>query len=216
MTNSPVQLAVLDIETSGLKSNQHMILEAGIALYTRAFELVAQESVIICDDAALSHVEWLEEMSNWSKTQSGEPWSGADFVYKMHTKNKLISSIMSYRSEGHRTSLADAEKTLISFLEKHNIGKGYQKLPMTGSSIHFDRDFFNAQMPNLSALFSHRNIDISTVRLLVDLYAPELNNKKRMTLQPASRHRSLEDCRDSIKELEFYVDNIFAGWRNGA
>jgi oligoribonuclease len=98
--------------------------------------------------------------------------------------------------------MQDAEKQTIDFLEGHiNAGAS----PMCGNSICQDRRFLARQMPLLEAFFHYRNLDVSTLKILANSWAPELTKG----FNKESGHRALADIRDSIAELIYYRESLF-------
>lgn len=59
-------------------------------------------------------------------------------------------------------------------------------------------------MPRLEAFFNYRNLDVSTLKILAKYWAPDV--LKAFTKE--SRHRALDDIRESISELEHYRDRL--------
>ena len=59
-------------------------------------------------------------------------------------------------------------------------------------------------MPTLARFFHYRNIDVTSVKLLAKIWSDigEANVKND------SKHRALDDVRDSIQELKFYKENF--------
>lgn len=76
---------------------------------------------------------------------------------------------------------------------------------MCGNSVGQDRRFLVRYMPELAAFFHYRNLDVSSLKILAQLWAP----KVAAGFQKVSSHRALDDIRDSITELEYYRDNLF-------
>lgn len=72
--------------------------------------------------------------------------------------------------------------------------------PMCGNSICTDRQFLAKYMPELHDFFHYRHIDVSTLKELAQRWAPAIKEGFRKE----SRHRALEDIRDSIAELRHY------------
>ena len=60
-------------------------------------------------------------------------------------------------------------------------------------------------MPELEAYFHYRHLDVSTVKELARMWAPDLF--KNFT--KASRHLAMEDIKESIEELRYYRDHFF-------
>ena len=56
------------------------------------------------------------------------------------------------------------------------------------------------QMPALERYFHYRNLDVSTLKILAQLWAPEV----AAGFDKESTHRALADIRDSIAELLWY------------
>lgn len=59
-------------------------------------------------------------------------------------------------------------------------------------------------MPGLEAYFHYRNLDVSTLKILISKWAPA-----GQQFQKESRHVALEDIWDSINELKFYREQYF-------
>ncbi len=55
-------------------------------------------------------------------------------------------------------------------------------------------------MPRLEAFFHYRNLDVSTVKILAQRWAPDIAEG----LEKESAHQALDDIRDSIEELRYY------------
>jgi oligoribonuclease len=125
----------------------------------------------------------MDEMDEWNSRQHGE--SGLT--------ERVIDS---------KLSMQDAEKQTIVFLEEHvNVGAS----PMCGNSICQDRRFLARQMPVLEAFFHYRNLDVSTLKILANSWAPEIAKG----FNKESSHRALADIRDSIAELTYYRESLF-------
>ena len=86
----------------------------------------------------------------------------------------------------------------------HDITPG--TLPLTGSSVRFDRTWLNARMPELEQFFHYRIIDVSTIKELAARWYPGVD----FGLHPEKKHRAIPDCFDTIDELRAYRDTIFS------
>ena len=82
------------------------------------------------------------------------------------------------------------------------------KSPMCGNSICQDRRFLANYMPELESFFHYRNLDVSTLKELVQRWKPELSNgfKKR------GSHLAMDDIHDSIRELAYYREVFVSLW----
>ena len=127
----------------------------------------------------------MDAMDEWNTRQHGE--SGL-------TRRVLESTI----------STREAEVLTLKFLRTH-VRAG--KSPMCGNSICQDRRFLARLMPELEAYFHYRNLDVSTLKILAQRWAPAVASG----FSKESSHRALEDIRDSIAELRFYRETLFTG-----
>jgi oligoribonuclease len=75
---------------------------------------------------------------------------------------------------------------------------------MCGNSICQDRRFLAREMPQLEGYFHYRNLDVTTLKILAQQWAPEVANG----FNKESSHRALADIRDSIAELKWYRDRF--------
>ena len=173
------KLIWIDLEMTGLNTISDQIIEiATIVTDAHLNELAEGPVLAIHQPRAL-----MDGMDEWNTRQHGE--SGL-------TERVLESS----------SSVQDAEKQTIDFLEQH-VSAGAS--PMCGNSICQDRRFLARQMPSLEAYFHYRNLDVSTLKLLASSWAPDIANG----FSKESTHRALADIRDSIAELAYYRDSLF-------
>ena len=92
---------------------------------------------------------------------------------------------------------SEAERMALEFLRKHVTESSS---PMCGNSICQDRRFLAREMPELEAFFHYRNLDVSTLKILAGLWAPDVLEG----VVKKSEHLALADIRDSIAELRHY------------
>lgn len=93
--------------------------------------------------------------------------------------------------------MADAEDQTLAFLAEW-VAAGSS--PICGNSICQDRRFLARCMPRLERYFHYRNLDVSTVKVLAQVWAPEV--AAGMVKQGA--HTALSDIRESLAELRHY------------
>jgi len=77
--------------------------------------------------------------------------------------------------------------------------------PLCGNSVWQDRRFLTRYMPRLEAFFHYRNIDVSTLKELARRWYPDLP-----PFAKKKAHRALSDLRESVAELGYYRDHLFA------
>ncbi|XP_068330398.1 oligoribonuclease-like [Pyrus communis] len=174
----------IDLEMTGLNVEVDRILEiACIITDGRLTKLVEGPDLVIHQTK-----ECLDRMGEWCQTHHAA--SGL--------ATKVLKSSISER---------EAEQQVIEFV-KRNIGT-YQPL-LAGNSVYVDFVFLKKYMPDLASLFSHVLVDVSSIKALCIRWYPK-DNKKAPCKE--NKHRALDDIRESIKELKYYKENIFKGFR---
>jgi oligoribonuclease len=169
----------IDLEMTGLDTTADQIIEIATVVTDANLNQLAVGPVI----AVRQSMEVMEGMDAWNTRQHGQ--SGL-------TERVLQSEF----------TAADAQDITIRFLEKH-VSAG--ESPMCGNSICQDRRFLARQMPSLEAYFHYRNLDVSTLKILANLWTPAVASG----FQKESSHTALADIRDSIAELAYYRENLF-------
>ena len=115
-----------------------------------------------------------------------------DWNQTTHSQTGLLD-----RVKASNLTQADAEAATLAFLRDY-VDAG--KSPLCGNSICQDRRFMAREMPLLEAFFHYRNLDVSTLKILAQLWSPDVANG----FAKDSSHRALSDIRDSIAELRYY------------
>lgn len=123
-----------------------------------------------------------------------------DFVRQMHTSSGLINEIAG------GIDIADAEQQILAYLQSAGVVAG--KSPLAGNSVSVDRNFIARDMKQLAEFLHYRTIDVSTIKELSRRWYP-----KAYFAAPAKtgNHRALGDIQDSIAELAYYREAVFAG-----
>ncbi len=178
-TNRSTNLVWIDLEMTGLSPESDTIIEIATLVTDAHLNELAEGPVL----AIAQSPETMEAMDEWNTRQHGE--SG------------LTARVL--QSE---TSPAEAEALTIDFLSKW-VEAGAS--PMCGNSICQDRRFLAREMPALESFFHYRNLDVSTLKILAQLWAPGV----AAGFFKESAHLALSDIRDSIEELAWYREQLF-------
>ena len=122
-----------------------------------------------------------------------------DYVKNMHTASGLITEIPS------GISVSAAEEKILEYLQASGTEPG--KSPLAGNSVSVDRNFIARDMPKLNEYLHYRTIDVSSIKELARRWHP-----KTYFASPAKtgNHRALGDIQDSIAELAYYRQSLFA------
>ena len=172
-------LVWIDLEMTGLDPENDLIIEIATVVTDKHLVVLAEGPVIAIhrDDAVLAG------MDEWNTTQ--------------HSASGLVERVKS-----SEVSQSEAEQATLDFLRQY-AESGVS--PMCGNSICQDRRFLYRYMPELASFFHYRNLDVSSLKILASLWAPDV--AARFTKQ--STHLALADIHDSIRELRFYREKLF-------
>ena len=144
--------------------------------------------------------KYLNELAEGPVIAVGEPKSRMDAMDEWNTRQHGESGLTA-RVLDSKLTLQDAEENTLGFLAEW-VGEGAS--PMCGNSICQDRRFMARQMPALEAFFHYRNLDVSTLKILAQQWAPKI----AAGFTKESSHRALADVRDSIAELAWYREHL--------
>lgn len=167
-------LVWMDLEMTGLDPMSDQIIEIATLVTDTNLKLLAEGPVLAIHQP--EHV--LAAMDEWNREHHGQ--SG------------LIERV--------RTSAVDeqsAERQTLAFLERWcKAGAS----PLCGNSICQDRRFLARWMPRLESFFHYRNLDVSTLKILAQRWAPEVAED----FKKQGAHLALADIKESIAELAHY------------
>jgi oligoribonuclease len=172
------KLVWIDLEMTGLDPEKDVILEIATIVTDGSLEIDSEGP-----NMAIHYPEEvLQGMDEWSRAHHQE--SGLTDRVRASTKD-----------------LEAAERMTLEFLA----GRCQEgQSPLCGNSIWQDRRFLIKHMPRLEAFFHYRNIDVSSVKELVQRWYPDLPAYEKQ-----KAHLALSDIKESINELGYYRKNVF-------
>jgi oligoribonuclease len=140
----------------------------------------------------------LAEGPNLAVHQSEEVLARMDeWNQRQHGSSGLIT-----RVRASPLSSVDAEMRTLDFLARYVVAG---TSPMCGNSICQDRRFLARHMPQLEKFFHYRNLDVSTLKELARRWAPQVSDFAKH-----GAHLALADIHESIRELAYYRQKLFA------
>ena len=122
-----------------------------------------------------------------------------DFVRQMHTNSGLLEELES------GTTMADAEAQVLAYIREWVPEAG--KVPLAGNTVGTDRSFLARDMPTLEGHLHYRNIDVSTIKELSHRW---FSRAYFNAPSKSGNHRALADIQESIEELRYYREAVFA------
>ncbi len=172
-------LVWIDCEMTGLDPRKDVLLEIAVLITDNELNIIAEGPVL----AIRQPESKLRAMNAWCR--------------RTHSRSGLLKRVC---EEG--VPLRQAERQVLKFVRRYCY---VRQSPLCGNSIWQDRRFLDKYMPQLDGFFHYQNIDVSSVKQLVNRWYPE----NRHAPEKESVHLALDDIRESVAELQFYKQNIF-------
>ena len=175
-------LVWMDLEMTGLDPATDVIVEIATVVTDDQLDIVAEgpDLVIHQDDEVLATMD--------------------PVVTEMHTRSGLLEAIRT-----SPLSLSDAGAATLAFIRTH--APEPRSVPLCGNSIGTDRRFLAAYLPEIEEHLHYRSIDVSSIKELVRRWYPAIAQTRP---QKVGLHRALDDIRESIEELRYYRQRVFA------
>lgn len=165
-------LCWIDLETTGLNYRKDKILEISTIITDKDLKILDQCTFVIHQNDQV-----LEKMDEWCS--------------KTHGESGLVKEVCD-----SEITLAEAEAKTLEMLKKYIPPK---KGILSGSSVHFDKDFLRKHMKDLFGYLHYHILDVTSIAEVVKRWCPEPRKYGKKTA-----HRSLSDIKDSIDQLRSY------------
>ena len=178
----------LDLEMTGLNINTS---EAG-----KRDDEIVEIGVIVTDGNLVPLDKGLQLVV---KPTDAAMANMGSFVRNMHEKSGLLPLL----KDG--VSVAEAEKRVLEYIQHHVPVR--QTAQMGGNTIHMDRRFLAKYMPSVEDWVHYRNVDTSTIKEVLYRWFPYV---VEAAPEKVGNHRALADAIESIRELAFYRELLFA------
>lgn len=123
--------------------------------------------------------KFLDSMDDWNK--------------KTHTESGLTDLVKKGRLLSH------VESDLLKLIERHYHKN--ERPVLAGNSIAQDRLFIDKYMKTLSARLHYRMLDVTSWKVI-------FKEKYRKEYSKKNRHRAIDDIRESMDELKYYIQFI--------
>ncbi len=177
-----LMLVWMDLEMTGLDHTTEVIVEIATLITDDELNIVAEgpDLVVHAPDDVLEAMD--------------------PFVINMHTKSGLLDQIKS-----STMTLEEAGQQTLAFIQEHV--PEARTVPLCGNSIGTDRRFLAAYLPEIEEYLHYRSIDVSSVKELVKRWYPGVDASRP---RGEGSHRALDDIRESVRELVYYREHVFA------
>ena len=168
----------IDLEMTGLDPDRERIIEVATIVTDSNLEILDEGPVLAVKQA--DHL--IDSMDDWNREH--------------HGRSGLID-----RVRASTVTEVDAAQATIEFLSRY-VPAGVS--PMAGNSVCQDRRFLYRWMPALESYFHYRNLDVSTLKILCQLWSPDVASG----FTKNAAHVALMDIRESIDELRYYREHF--------
>ena len=171
-------LVWVDMEMTGLEPDRDVVIEIATIVTDSDLNTLAEGPVIALHQSDAI----LDAMDEWNTNH--------------HNSSGLVARV---RASKHDEQSAGRET--LAFLEQW-VPRGAS--PMCGNTICQDRRFMARHLPELEAYFHYRNLDASTLKILMQRWRPDLAGG----FNKSATHLALDDIRESIEELRYYRQHL--------
>lgn len=175
MKISQDKLFWIDLEMTGLDVEKEVIIECAALITDWDFHVLDTYEAVVNQPNI-----YLERMDDWNKEH--------------HTKSGLVAKIPFGKTPDQ------VEEDLIKLLKKHwpAVEKKEDRPILAGNSIGQDRLFLNKYMHRFADQLHYRMLDVSSWKIV-------FNHKYDVKYAKTNSHRALDDIKESIEELRFYL-----------
>ena len=127
-----------------------------------------------------------------------QPKSYLDAMDKWNREHHMKSGLTEKVPFGMLPDIAEEELML---LVKGHFPPGGEKPILAGNSIAQDRLFIDRYFKQFSKMLHYRMLDVSSWKII-------MRNKYNLEYKKKNAHRALDDIRESMDELKFYLEHL--------
>jgi oligoribonuclease len=172
----PTKLLWIDLEMTGLDPTRDRNLEVAVVVTDFDFTELGTYEAVIRQDPA--ELDALLKASAW------------------HQAQPAYTQAMIDQNESGKPE-ADVERELCELTERLFQG---EPAILAGNSIHQDRGFIKSWLPRFDRLLHYRMLDVTSFKIVYQAkYGIDFQ-------KPIESHRAVDDIRESIDELRYYLD----------
>ncbi len=173
------KLLWLDMEMTGLDVNKEVVIEVACIITDLNFKEIETFETVVKQPQS-----YLDKMDEWNTEHHGKSGLTAKVPFGMEP------SAVEYKL----TSMIDTH------FPNWQKDKKYRPI-LAGNSIAQDKLFIDTYFKKVSERLHYRVLDVSSWKII-------FNSKFNYFYKKQNAHRALDDIRESIGELRFYMDKV--------
>lgn len=165
----------IDLEMTGLDIQKEVVIECAALITDYEFNVLDTYETVVNQPNI-----YIDRMDDWNKQH--------------HSSSGLTAKIPFGKTPDQ------VEEDLINLMKRHwpSVEKKEDKPILAGNSIGQDRLFLDKYFSHFSKELHYRMLDVSSWKII-------FNHKFGIKHQKKNSHRALDDIRESIEELKFYL-----------
>ena len=170
----------IDLEMTGLDIEKEVVIECAVIITDYQFNVLDTYEAVVNQSR-----NYLDRMDDWNREH--------------HAKSGLTAKVPFGKTP------EQVEEDLLNILRKHwpKIEKKEDKPILAGNSIGQDRLFLDKYFKRFAGELHYRMLDVSSWKII-------FNHKFGKKYEKKNNHRALEDIKESIEEMKFYLSHIRA------
>lgn len=169
----------LDLEMTGLGTDKNVILEIAAIASDWDFNEASTFEAVVKRDETFIKDRFKEQPEFWQANPQAR-----DGLLEQNHSGKSSQQV---------------QKDFLGFINDNFDSS--EKVLIAGNSIHNDRNFINAEWPDIDARLHYRMLDVSAWKVV-------FGGKYNKVFAKQKAHRALDDIRGSIMELKYYLGKV--------
>jgi oligoribonuclease len=168
----------IDLEMTGLDINKEVVIECAVLITDYDFNILDQYETVVNQPKI-----YLDRMDDWNREH--------------HAKSGLTAKVPFGKTPDQ------VEEDLLQLLKKYwpDVEKKEDKPILAGNSIGQDRLFLDKYFKKFADQLHYRMLDVSSWKII-------FNHKFDLKYQKSNSHRALDDIKESIEEMKFYLHHF--------
>ena len=178
MSTAAASYTWIDLEMTGLDSHSDRLLEVAMIVTDERFAELSSYHAYVKNDVA--------EL---------QPRFAQNAFWQAYPKN--MNHFLQQATSGQ--TLTEIDTVLVSLIDQYR--EADTPMILAGNSVHADRRFIERWLPETFSCLHYRQLDVSSWKVVME-------SRYGLHYQKANTHRALDDIKESMTELQYYLDRF--------